>query len=63
MRVLACVRTQHPDLSLAPIVHGLPEHPTTEASFWEVRPEAEYVAEICKLEEIIKRCPVEENNS
>lgn len=63
MTVLVGVRAQHPCLSLAPIMHVLPKRPIAEASFWEVGVEAEYIAEACKLEQIIKRCPVEENNS
>lgn len=63
MRVLAGVRAQHPSLSLAPIVHGLPKRPITEASFWDVGAEAEYVAEACKLDRIIRRCHVEKNDS
>lgn len=63
MKVLAGVKTQYPDLSLAPNVHGLPERPTIEASYSEVGPKAEYAAEACKLEKITKWCPVEENNS
>lgn len=62
MRVLAGVRSQRPGVSLGSIIHGSLGRPAVEASFVELGAEAEYIADDCKLEKIIKRCSAEEGN-
>lgn len=61
--MLAGVRAQHPSIPLAPIMHWSPDQPLSETFFWEVDAEAEYAADACELNEIVKWCNVDEQDS
>lgn len=61
--MLVGMRAQHPSISLAPIMHWSHEQPPAESFFWEFGVEAEYVAEACELNTMVKRCPIDESDS